>query len=87
MYLISFGDKYAIAALFQFSAGKDHSENKIIVQSGLFENEIGPGVLMSSVQKTCVLQEHQRHKAEATEYVSILSFSSGILAGKYFIKR
>ena len=30
----------------------------------------------------CVLQERQRYKAVATEYVSILSFFSGILVGK-----
>ena len=26
----------------------EHSENKIIMQSGIFENEIGPGVLLQS---------------------------------------
>ena len=30
----------------------EHSENRIITQSEVFENEIGPGVLQSSVQKT-----------------------------------
>ena len=30
----------------------EHSENKIITQSGLFENEVGPGVLQSSIQQT-----------------------------------
>ena len=29
----------------------EHSENKIIMQSGLFENEIRPGVLLSSIQQ------------------------------------
>ena len=57
----------------------EHSENKIIVQSSLFENEIGPGVLKSNVQKTGALQYRQRNKAEITEYVSILSFLSGIV--------
>ena len=60
----------------------EHSENKIVVQSGLFKTEIGPGLLKSSVQKKCILQERQRYKAEATEYVLILSFFSGVLAGK-----
>ena len=58
----------------------EHSENRITVQSWLTENEIGPGVLQSSIQKTCVLQEIQRHKAKTTDYTSILSFMSGILA-------
>ena len=30
----------------------DHSENKIITQSGLFENETEPGVLQPLVQQT-----------------------------------
>ena len=38
------------------------SENKIITESGLFETEIGHGVLQFSVQQTRVLQEYQRHK-------------------------
>ena len=32
------------------STSIEHSENKIIIQSGLFENEIRPGVLWSNVQ-------------------------------------
>ena len=32
----------------------------IITQSGLFENEIGPGVLQSSVQQTRVLEEYYK---------------------------
>ena len=51
-----------------------HSKTKLIVQSGLLESEIGPEVLQSSVQTTCVLQERQRHKSKATDYISILSF-------------
>ena len=31
----------------------EHSEDNVITQSGVFENEIEPGVLQSSVQKTC----------------------------------
>ena len=29
----------------------EYFENKLIMKSGLFENEIGPGVLKSSVQR------------------------------------
>ena len=45
------------------------------MQSRLFENEIRTGVLQSSVQTTCPLQEYQRHK-----FCSILFLLSGILA-------
>ena len=41
-------------------ASIEHSENKIIAQSGLFENEIGPGVLSSSVQQPLALRECER---------------------------
>ena len=51
----------------------EHSENKVIMQFGLFENEIGPGVLLSSVQQTRALEEYQRHKPCATHYMSVLS--------------
>ena len=50
-----------------------HSENRIIIQSVMFENEIGPGVLQSSVRQTRVLQEYQRHKPRPADYVPILS--------------
>ena len=50
------------------------SENKIIMQSGLFKNEIKPGVLLSSVQQTRVLQDFQRLKVSATNFALILSF-------------
>ena len=59
-----------------------HSDNNVPVQSGLFKNQIGPGVLKSSVKNPYVLQERQTHKAEVTEYVSILSFFSMILTEK-----
>ena len=52
----------------------EHSENKIITLSGLFGNEMGPGVLYPSVQQTQVLQDIQRLKVFATNYVSIRSF-------------
>ena len=52
-----------------------------IVQFRLFENEIRPGVLQSSVQKR-VLQEHQVYKAKVTDYILILLFLYGILDGE-----
>ena len=39
----------------------------------MFENEIGPGVLQSSVRQTRVLQKYQKHKPRATDSVLILS--------------
>ena len=55
-------------------ASIEHSENKIITQSGLSGEKIGPGVLHSRVQQTSVLQEYQRHKQCATNYVSLFLF-------------
>ena len=52
----------------------EHSENKMITQSGLHENEIGPEVLYSSIQQARVLQDIQRRKVFATNYVWIQSF-------------
>ena len=57
----------------------EHSGNRIIFQSGMFENEIGSGVLQSSVRQTRVLQEYQRHKPCPTDYMSILSVLCQIL--------
>ena len=37
----------------------EHSKNKIITQSTVFENEIRPGVLQSSVKETCMVLECQ----------------------------
>ena len=50
----------------------EHSESKIIVQSEMFENEIGPGMLQSTLKKY-VFARMQRHKAKTTDYKSILS--------------
>ena len=36
----------------------EHSENKVVTQSGLFEIEIAPGALQTSVQGTRALQEY-----------------------------
>ena len=59
----------------------EHFENKIITQTGLFGNKIGPGVLQSRVHQTCLLQECQRHKALEREQISILFLFSGSLSG------
>ena len=40
---------------------------------GMVENEIGPGMLQSTVRQTRLLQEYQRHKLRVTDYVLILS--------------
>ena len=40
----------------------EHSENKVIVESGLFEKEIGPGLHQSSIQQTLALQNYQKNK-------------------------
>ena len=53
----------------QYQQPIERSENKVIVQSGLFENEIGPGVLQSSVQQIRPFQEYQMHKTCATDCV------------------
>ena len=63
----------------------EHSENKIITQSGLFENEIGAGVLQSSVQQTGVLQEYQRHKPCATDYMSFPSLFYELFTNCMFV--
>ena len=62
-------------------------ENKFIMQSDLFENEVvGPEVLESSVQQTRALRRWQRHKAYATERIMILTQLFGIFAGSTFVK-
>ena len=66
----------------------EHSENKIITQSRLTENEIGPGVLLSSVlRQTQVLQENQRQNLRTDHYVSNLSVLGEILTGCLFDER
>ena len=49
----------------------EHSENRIIFQSEMFENKIGPGVLQSSVRQTRELQEYEKHKPGATDYIIV----------------
>ena len=63
------------------------SENKIIMQSKLFENETGLGVLQSRVQQTQALEEHQKHKPCTTDYVSIRSMLCEIFADCMFVER
>ena len=53
-------------------------------QSRLFEDEIGPGVIQSGVQQTRVLQEYQRYKPRAANYVSTLSLFCQIFQILYF---
>ena len=60
--------------------------NEVIAQSGLFENEIGPGILQSSVQQMQGLQAHQSHKPRATDYLSILSLLCEIFADCMFVE-
>ena len=50
----------------------EHTENRMIAQSGMFENEIGPGVLQTNMQQRRVLQDFKRHKSCSTDYVSFL---------------
>ena len=64
----------------------EHSENKIITQSGLFGNETGSGVLHSIVQQTLALHEYRRHKPTAMDYVSILCMLSEIFASYIFVE-
>ena len=51
----------------------EYSENKIVGQTGLFENEIGPGVLKSSVQKTCFFARVPKAQSRGKE--SMFRFS------------
>ena len=69
---------FALLSLNRFDT-IEHSENRIIFQSGMFENEIGPRVFQSSARQTRVLQEYQRHTPRVTDYISILSVLCEIL--------
>ena len=64
----------------------EHSKNKIIIQSELFENEIGPRILQSSIQQTQTLEEYKRHKQSATRFVSIQPVLCEIFANCMFLK-
>ena len=61
----------------------EHSENKIITQSGLFQNM----VLQLSVPQTRALQKYQRHKPYAIDCVSFLSSLYLLLADFMFVER
>ena len=63
------------------------SENKVFMQSGLFENEIERGVLRSSVQQARALHEYQKHKPCTTHYVSVLSLIYEILSDCTLVER
>ena len=61
----------------------EHSENKIITR---FENEVGPGILQSSVQQTYNLQIIHKIRTEITynQLYKICAF--GILAAVEFVE-
>ena len=64
-------------------AGIEHSENKIIRQSGMFGNrKIGPGLLQSNVRQTRARARTPRHTLRATDYMSILSVLDEIFADR-----
>ena len=56
------GERYSFIVI-------EHSKNKIIALSRLFENEIGAGMLQSSDRQTFVLKDCQRYKVWATGFV------------------
>ena len=58
----------------------EHSKKKIIMPFGLFENEIGPAVLNSSIQQAPAQRQYQQCKPSTTVYVSILSLLCEIFA-------
>ena len=62
----------------------EHSENKI---STCFENEVGPGMLQSSIQQTYNLQIIQRIRTEMTHNQLHMVCAFGILAALVFVKR
>ena len=55
---------------------REHSENKIIAY---FENEVGSGMLQSSVQQTYNLQIVQRIRTETTNYQLHMVYAFGVL--------
>ena len=61
----------------------EHSENKIVMY---FENEVGPGVLQSSVQQTCNLQKFHITRAESTNKQFIVVCASDILPALVFLE-
>ena len=61
---------FALLSLIRFDT-IEHSENRITFQSGMFENEIGLGVLQSSVQQARVLLEYQMQEPHATDYMHV----------------
>ena len=57
-----------------------------ITPSGLFENEIGPGVLQFSFQQTRLLQEYRRHETYAADNVSFLFLFYELSADYMFVE-
>ena len=57
-----------------------------MTQSGMFEIEIRPGALQSSVRQTRAQQEYQRYKPRATDYVPILFLLSEIFVDCMFVE-
>ena len=51
----------------------EHSENNVITQFGMLENEIRPGVLQPSVQHTFAMQEWQRQKLRPLRVLRFVS--------------
>ena len=51
----------------------ERSVDKIIMQFGLFGNEIGLEVIQFSIQQEYNLKNARRHKVQATYFVLILS--------------
>ena len=62
----------------------EHSENKITMQSCLFENEIGLEVLQLSVEQISILQKYEGKKLRPVGEFLILPLLFGILAGHTF---
>ena len=48
---------------FELLAMIEYSGDKIITRPGLFESDVGAGVLQSSIQQTCAVQECGMQKA------------------------
>ena len=65
----------------------EHSKNRIITQSGMFENEIGPRVLQSSIRQARVTQEYEWYNPCATDFVAaILSVLFEIFSDFMFVE-
>ena len=61
----------------------EHSENKTITQTGLFGNEVEPGVLKPNVKRRARFRN--ANKVQAADHISILSFLTRILTASTFL--